>query len=751
MSEPVVLDSTAHARTQSRYQRVFLALRDPIILFLLVCGFFWKLTLTNQYTPWDSADTAQQVLPWYAFEATEFRHARLPLWDPHDWGGQSLIGQGQPGVCFPLNWFLFATGFGNRTYTHVVHATGLYMVAIHYLGALFMYLLARDLNRSRFASIVAGLAFTICAYMGSIIWPQKLNGAIWAPLIFLFFLRVYRGAAIWRNAAFAGACLGAAFLSGHHEACLFMGFAVVASWLWLLWEERASAVRVRKLAIALLVFGVFTVLISAVQTFPEAEYGRLAFRWVGAKGPADWQHKVPYSSHADLSLGVRSLIGIVLPWFSEREQMFLGWTIGMIAFAGVVSFWRERSTKLLFAVGIGALFFSLGKNDILHGVIYSLVPMMEKARTPGFAMLLFGFVACVFLAYGLDSFALLPDTAPLLARRMKQILVGAGIFFAAMTLIVFGAPFHNLDPNFLAICSLAAFSCAALLHACWSGVLKTRTVQVLLALLMVVEVGNVTTYAFPNIDRGWPALDPLGKYADIAAFMRAQKDGSRLEVDSGAIPFNFGDWYNVDTFTAYLASISKDVFWVYSQSPYWCHMLFGAKYYAGNKPHGPNQQLVFTSRDGVPVYRMPDALPRFWIAHHIDRVSENEGAQRIASGGDLRAKAFTFTTAPGLQQCGGADDAHPVSMQAARQVVSVQTACPALLIDADAYYPGWRATVDGKPAQILEAYGALRAVPVSAGRHTVVLQYRPASVLVGFLATMAGCLAVVVLAVRRPA
>lgn len=732
------------------HRRLLLALRDPIILFLLVCGFFWKLTLTNQYTAWNGPDTAQQVLPWYAFEASQLRHSHLPLWDPHDWGGQSLIGQGQPGVCFPLNWLLFATGFGNRSYTHVVHATGLYMFAIHYLGALFMYLLARDLKRSRFASLVAGLAFTTAAYMGSIIWPQKLNGAIWAPLIFLFFLRVYRGCNPLRNAIFAGACLGASFLSGHHEVPIFMGFAVVASWLWMLWEERHSS-NIRALAGALLLFGLFTFLISAVQMLPELEYGRLAFRWVGAKGPTDWQHKVPYSSHADLSLGVRSLIGIVVPWFSEREQMFLGWTITMLACIGLVSFWRERLTKLLFAVGIGAMLFSLGKNDILHGVIYSVVPMMDKARTPGFAMLLFGFVACIFLAGGLDALVSFRTVAPVVARRMIQILAGSGIFFAALTLIAFGTPFHNLDPNFLALCALAAFALAALLHACWNSTLKLRSVQVLLAILMVIELGNVTTYVYPNIDQGWSFLDPLGKYQDIAAFMRAQKDGSRIEVDSAAIPFNFGDWYGVDTFTAYLASITQNVFWVYQQSPYWCHMLFGAKYYAGAKPQSANQQLVFTSRDGVPVYRMPDALPRFWMAHHIDRVSEQEGARRVANGGDLRAGAFTFGEAPALQPCSGADDARPISLQADQQSVSVSARCPSLLVDADAYYPGWRATVDGKSTPILEVYGALRAVPVPAGQHTVVFRYRPVSVLLGFILTLAGCVALGFLALRRRA
>ncbi len=82
-------------------------LAGPVLLFLICAGFFWKIVLTNQYTWLEGPDLANQVLPWFQFQAGEWHRGRIPLWDPYQWGGQSLIGQAQPGVAYPLNWILF--------------------------------------------------------------------------------------------------------------------------------------------------------------------------------------------------------------------------------------------------------------------------------------------------------------------------------------------------------------------------------------------------------------------------------------------------------------------------------------------------------------------------------------------------------------------------------------------------------------------------------------------------------------------
>lgn len=57
---------------------------------------------------------------------------------------------------------------------------------------------------------------------------------------------------------------------------------------------------------------------------------------------------------------------------------------------------------------------------------------------------------------------------------------------------------------------------------------------------------------------------------------------------------------------------------------------------------------------------------------------------------------------------------------------------PGLLVVKDGFYPGWRATIDGKPADVLRVNGMVRGVLVEqSGNHTVELVYHPQGFIVG--------------------
>ena len=191
----------------------------PIAVLLAISVLLlWKIALTSQYTWINAPDYVNQVVPWFQFQAREWHAHRFPLWDPNHWGGQPLVGQAQPGAVYPLNWILFLLTLKSG---HVsISILNWYLVAIHFLGAVFAYLLCRELRCSPSAAVLGGTAFAFSGYVGGTEWPQMINGAVWAPAVLLFFLRAMGGRRPALNSSLSGACCGVAFLSGHHQAPL---------------------------------------------------------------------------------------------------------------------------------------------------------------------------------------------------------------------------------------------------------------------------------------------------------------------------------------------------------------------------------------------------------------------------------------------------------------------------------------------------------------------------------------------------
>ncbi len=99
--------------------------------------------------------------------------------------------------------------------------------------------------------------------------------------------------------------------------------------------------------------------------------------------------------------------------------------------------------------------------------------------------------------------------------------------------------------------------------------------------------------------------------------------------------------------------------------------------------------------------------------------------------------------------------ARVVAERADRVLIEAELSGDGHVVLTDAYDPGWRVLVDGRPAPLLRANVAFRAVAVGAGRHRVELVYRPAVVLgaivVSLVSLLAALLFLLVSARRTPA
>ena len=710
------------------------ALAGPLLLALIVIGAFWKITLAGaEYTWLDSPDLANQVLPWLQYEATEIHHGNVPLWDPYEWAGQSLIGQAQPGITNPISWPFLAMPLDGQGRMRLFWINA-YFLTIHYLGALFCYLLCRDLGRGVPASVFGGAAFALGGWLGPTDWPQMISGGIWAPLVFLFFLRALRGDRPIRNGALAGAMLGLAVLSGHHQIPIFIALAVGGCWLYYLahgWMDRR-----RWLALA--AFGTMAGLVGAIQILPASDYGHQAVRWVGSNNPVGWNDVVPYRALEALSMLPAGIIGLVGRSMTAGTEVYLGWAVVLMALAGIVAAWRELPVKMLAMIAAAGMLCALGGLTVFHGIIYALIPNVDKARRIEFAVFLLGFGAAVLSSYGVDRFL----EAGAWFRRLAALTATAGgvLFMAAPWFVMQTTLPRTNDFNLLAFEGVLALLIAGALAAWSAGKLPHPTVVI--AILSLLELGSSIGYAYQRRDRPGSLLTRLSADTELARWLKQAPAPVRAQIDDQQIAYNFGDWYGIDVFGGYLASLSINVDSVRGFD--WARNLLGVNYWVGTKPIHDDETEVFRAPHGIVVYRNANTFPPVWSVHKVTHIDPAAMAQTFDRGGAyLRDEAF-FTGAmpPPPQLCSG-DTLTLLRREANTFDIDARMQCRGVVIAGDEDDDGWRAWVDGESTPVYQAYGIARAVEVPAGHHRVEMRYRPRSVVEG--AVLSGIGFVVVL------
>jgi uncharacterized membrane protein YfhO len=86
-----------------------------------------------------------------------------------------------------------------------------------------------------------------------------------------------------------------------------------------------------------------------------------------------------------------------------------------------------------------------------------------------------------------------------------------------------------------------------------------------------------------------------------------------------------------------------------------------------------------------------------------------------------------------------------LSVERAAERIRIEAESPGagLLVVADAFWPGWKATVDGRPVPIQRADLLVRAVRWPAGKHLLEMSYQPPEVTLGIAVSAAAALVAV--------
>jgi hypothetical protein len=153
------------------------------------------------------------------------------------------------------------------------------------------------------------------------------------------------------------------------------------------------------------------------------------------------------------------------------------------------------------------------------------------------------------------------------------------------------------------------------------------------------------------------------------------------------------------------------------------------------------------------IYHVRDVLPRAAVFYNVAAVDKSEAALKLLAdtGFDVRKTATvlaTTQTRSGLAALQAnpaarsvrAAPASIVSSDSEQTTIEATAQYPGFLVYNDSNFPGWKASVDGAPAPILDANFLFRGVFVPAGKHIVRFTYEPASLRDGFLLSVASVL-----------
>ena len=168
--------------------------------------------------------------------------------------------------------------------------------------------------------------------------------------------------------------------------------------------------------------------------------------------------------------------------------------------------------------------------------------------------------------------------------------------------------------------------------------------------------------------------------------------------------------------------------------------IFGIRYISRDDPLSTIGLTLYAkdSEQNVFIYRNNDAKPRFqvyWNAVIVDTPEQALAGLQVAQSEKIfiekrRGERLTLPA-----ECATCAEAKPaikvIEAQAMRYRVSVNMPREGWLFLADANYPGWEATVNGKAQPVYSAQVLGKAVRLQAGRNEVTIRYVPWSFYIG--------------------
>lgn len=679
-------------------------------------------------------------------------HGELPLWNPYQFAGISVIGNGEVNLFYPPNWLIY--GLESR------QAVALSLIFHGWLGMYGVALLAHRLGASPLGGLAAGLLWGGCGFIGArlnaghytlllpLAWlPWVLAGYHWAAQHKRFYGSV--GAAI---------ALGMVFLSGHPQIGLMTGVCLLVFTIFEAYRNIQTALS-RLFLIVLWgsmigALGLLPIINTALGSDRQANQDRLLFA-----------NEFSLPAQQLISFAVPGLLGGIdgLAGDANFEELFAysGWLPLLMAVLLLRQAKPRPEVWLLVSLGALGVILSLAMDGGLLRLMVQVFPPFGLFRSAARWLVLTQLSLACLAGLGITwlqqaSVAdLMAEIRPITARLIPILIMLA--FMAAIGLSL-GRTLHkdllSVPPeqfwqsaDALAGIGIMLGLLGLSLHA------LTRIEARTLALVMLIGVGVLDVWAVTL-----PFLSTGGKntyrefWADLSDALPAKEitpariliEKRRFDTRATATGQAYLDIYGYEQLRpeAYLQ-------WIVDSDPFSpFNRLLGVEILARADPFTLPQELALLDvlvedhAKRLYLYAFRDPVPRAFIADAV----HVEKSDRIARDIFAETNNLKQVIVPHEIACQNASSGQAtITTYRPNQVeIAVQADSAGLLFLSDRYDSGWKAEVNGRASPIYRADTTFRAVCVPSGQSTVVFRYRPASLYSGAIFSGIGLLGAIV-------
>jgi hypothetical protein len=662
-------------------------------------------------------DISAYFQPLWTAAARAMRSGYLPSWDLGAWSGQPLLGDPQVGALYPPNWIWMIL--------NPVRAYAILAAAHAALAAAGMWLLCRARGRSRSAAALGALSLALGAFMVLQV-RHAMFGATTAWLVWLAWA-VERWAETRRidRLVAAAAALALALYAGGWSMLYFGAWVIAAlALVRVAAVERAAR---RRVVVGLAAAAALGLALAAAQLLPALAHARLSPRALGLSAEEAASYAWP---------SWRYLVTLLLPnWFGSTaagtyvgapdQWELCGYGIGAVAtllapFA-LLDRERRREHVVLGLLCAAAVLLARGAGGPLYPLARRTLPMFSSLRCPARALYVWTLVAPLLAADGLD--ALRARLAP--ARRSVVGALACGLV-AAELLWTWRAE----NPS----TTLAATQARP---AAVDELLEHRRPS---RLINDVHLGQ----RFHNAGLLWGIESAVG-YSSIPIWrylnlLWAANHGAPYPHAQIAQDLSAQGLWRLRSPIVDLLSVE----WVLAPREW--------------PVDAPGFERVFEGDDGVDLWRNHEAWPRAMVVYRTRRVADEDAAARAVADPAWRPERAVvieraLPSVPELRADETPPPGTPIGALAREDPLDLwleaEAQAPGVLVVSSPWYPGWRARVDGAPAELLRVDYALVGVVLPPGRHAVALERVDAPLRAGGAITIAALAAACGLLLRE--